>query len=98
MGGQRYPASSGGRLDTCGPTWACSVKNVRSLSLAQVEALAVEAAAEAARLDPPRLGALVVKRSAGAGTRTPHLVVLTEDAWLAMQEPGPQVCGDRESA
>jgi hypothetical protein len=58
-----------------------------------VEALAVEAAAEAARLDPPRLGALVVKRSAGAGSRTQHLIVLTEDTWRAMQEPGPQVGG-----
>ena len=84
LNGVRYWANAGGRLDCVGPEWAAQVKHVRTLSLASVEALAIEAAQEAAKLDPPRLGALIVKLSAGAGVKTPHLVVLTEDTWRAL--------------
>jgi hypothetical protein len=89
LGGTRYPANTGGRLDCVGPKVVAQVKHVRTLSLASVEALAMEAAQEAVKLDPPRLGALIVKRSAGVGVKTPHLVVMTEETWKQLTAEVP---------
>jgi hypothetical protein len=47
-----------------------------------VEALALEVAEIGCQRGA--VGLLVVKRSAGRGTPTPLLVVLTEDAWRAL--------------
>ncbi len=44
LGGTRYPASSGGRVDVEGPGVVAQVKHVQRLSLAHLEALAVEIA------------------------------------------------------
>jgi hypothetical protein len=37
-----------------------------------------------------KLGALVVKRSAGAGNPTPHLIVVTESVWRELCGRTPQ--------
>ncbi|MCI0409675.1 MAG: hypothetical protein L0191_14125 [Acidobacteria bacterium] len=79
LGGRRYPANSGGRVDVEGPTVVAQVKHVRTLSLAQLEALALEMAAVGSQRG--KIGLLVVKRRAGRGHDTPRLVVLTEGAW-----------------
>ncbi len=42
LGGSRYPANSGGRVDVESSTVVAQVKHVRTLSLAALEALAVE--------------------------------------------------------
>lgn len=79
IGGTRYPANSGGRVDAEGPGVVAQVKHVKRLSLAQIEALAVEAATLGQQKG--KIGLLVVKRRAGQGQVTPRLVVLTEDTW-----------------
>jgi len=76
LGGQRYPANTDGRMDVEGPTVIAQVKHRRALSLAVLEALAVEAA-EVGRARG-KVGLVVVKRRAGAGRPTPRLVVMTE--------------------
>jgi len=83
VGGTRYPANSGGRVDVEGPNMVAQVKHVQWLSLAQLEALAVEMA----RLGVPRgkVGVVVVKRRAGRGMVTPRLVVMTEGVFRAWQ-------------
>lgn len=55
------------------------VKERRTLSLAQLEALAVEM--ERLGAQSQRAGLVVVKRSAGRGVETPMMVVCTEATW-----------------
>ncbi len=81
LGGTRYPANSGGRVDVEGPTVVAQVKHVRRLSLAQLEALALEMQAIGSKKG--KAGLVVVKRRAGGGHTTPRLVVMTEEGWRA---------------
>jgi len=83
LGGRRYAVNTGGWVDVEGPSVIAQVKHRRTLSLASLEALAVEAAEVGwAR---GKLGIVVVKRRAGAGRPTPRLIVLTEHAWRSLQ-------------
>jgi len=79
LGGTRYHANSGGRVDVEGPGIMAQVKHVQRLSLAQLEGLAVEMA----KLGRERgkVGLVVVKRRSGRGQPTPRLVVMTEQMW-----------------
>ncbi len=79
LGGSRYPANSGGRMDVEGSHVVAQVKHIRQLSLAQLEALAVEM--EELGAEKGKLGLVVVKRRAGRGTATPRLVVMTQEVW-----------------
>ena len=79
LGGRRYPANSGGRVDVEGPHVVAQVKHVRQLSLAQLEALALEM--QAVGSERGKIGLVVVKRRAGRGQATPRLIVMTEEAW-----------------
>ena len=79
MRAKRFPANVGDRADFEGPAWLGQVKSVKRLSLPALEALAVEM--ERLAFQRGKLGALVVKRSAGKGIETPHLVVVTEAVW-----------------
>jgi hypothetical protein len=81
IGGARYPANQGGRVDVESDGWVVQVKSRRTLSLAQIEALAVEM--ERVATQKGKLGAVVVKRSAGRGVETPHLIIVTESVWRA---------------
>ncbi len=81
--GSRYPANQGGRVDVEGPSTIAQVKHVQRLSLAQLEALAVEMAALGATRG--KTGVVVVKRRAGRGIVTPRLVVMTEGVFRAWQ-------------
>ncbi len=83
VGGTRYPANSGGRVDVEGPNMVVQVKHVQRVSLAQLEALAVEMAALGATQG--KTGVVVVKRRAGRGMVTPRLVVMTEGVFRAWQ-------------
>jgi len=58
LGGRRFPANTGGRVDVEGPAVIAQVKHRRTLSLGALEALAIEAA-EAGRTRG-KLGLLVV--------------------------------------
>jgi len=82
LGGKRYPANSGGRVDVESPTLVVQVKHVQRLSLAQLEALAVEI--EQIGAEKGKTGILVIKRRAGRGHPTKALVILTEAAFLAL--------------
>lgn len=84
LGGARYPANSGGRVDVEAPGVAAQVKHVRTLPLAQLEALAVEM--EAVGTAKGKVGLVVVKRRAGRGQPTPRLVVMTEAVWCRLTD------------
>ncbi len=83
IGGGRYPANSGGRIDAESPQIVAQVKHVKRLSLAELEALAVEMATLGAKRG--KVGVVVVKRRAGSGTPTNRLVVMTESVFQAFQ-------------
>jgi hypothetical protein len=88
--GRRFPANSGARLDAEGKRFVAQVKNVKEMSLPLIEALAKEAEQlgknHQDRLDnpTPKNGVVIIKRSAGAGVQTPHLIIMTEAVWCAM--------------
>ncbi len=82
LGGCRYPANSGGRVDVESPTVVAQVKLVQRLSLAQLEALAVEM--ERLGAEKSKVGLVVVKLRAGRGHPTKALVILTEGAFRAL--------------
>ena len=79
MKAKRFPANMGHRVDFEGPQWIGQVKSVRVLALKQLETLALEM--ERLAFQQGKLGAVIVKRSAGQGVPTPHLVVVTEGVW-----------------
>ncbi len=83
LGGRRYAANSGGRVDVESPTVVAQVKHVQRLSLAQLEALAVEMAVLGE--EQGKIGVVVVKRRAGRGKETPGLIVVTEEAWRKLE-------------
>jgi hypothetical protein len=82
LGGTRFPANMGGRLDGESSSYVWQCKATARLSLAQIEALTVEMD----RLGTQRLkhGLLLVKRAAGRGVETPWLIVVTESVWRAL--------------
>ncbi len=85
LGGRRYAANSGGRVDCESPTVVAQVKHVQRLSLAQLEELCVEMAALGQ--EQGKVGLVTVKRRAGKGIHTERLVVMTEGMWVALNQP-----------
>lgn len=80
LGGRRFWANSGERLDVEGPTFIAQCKLVRSLSLAALTDLAVEV--ERAAAVKAKLGVVAVKLSGHRGNRPmPMLLVVTEATW-----------------
>src|SRR5262249_37302094 len=77
-GGRRYTANQGGFVDVESDGYCVQVKERRTLSLAALEALAVEIARVASQKAVPKAGLVMVKRSAGRGYPTPWLIVMTE--------------------
>lgn len=87
----RYPANMGHRLDFESPTFVGQVKNPRVYSLHRLEQVAQEMAdIGPTKIDKEtgknKIGVVVIKRSGGAGRRTPKLVVLTEGEWRRLVE------------
>ena len=82
LGGSRYPANSGGRVDVEGPGIMAQVKHVQTLSLTHLEALALEMSDLGEKRG--KVGLVVVKRRAGIVRETPRLGVLTEAAWRVL--------------
>ncbi len=85
LGGRRYAANTGGRVDVESPTVVAQVKHVQRLSLAQLEELCVEMAALGQ--EQGKVGLVTVKRRAGKGIHTERLVVMTEGVWVALNQP-----------
>ncbi len=97
LGGHRYPANSGGRVDVEGPSVVAQVKHVQRLSLAHLETLAVEM--ERLGRQRGKVGLVVVKRRAGRGQRTPRLIVVNEATWRTIMTDSwpPNTCLTREN-
>jgi len=79
LGGKRYPANQGGRVDVESADVVAQVKHRRVCPLAELERLAVEL--EAIGRQKGKAGLVVVKRKAGRGSPTPRLIVMTEAMW-----------------
>ncbi len=84
LGGRRYAANSGGRVDVESPTVVAQVKHVQRLSLAQLEELCVEMAALGE--EQGKVGLVTVKRRAGRGIHTERLICMTEGVWKKLWE------------
>lgn len=80
--GGRYWANSGQSVDAESAWAVVQAKEVQRMSLAELESLALEVARQGAQRQ--KVGMVVVKRRAGAGRRTPALVVMTEHAFREM--------------
>lgn len=76
LGGSRYAANGGRRVDVEGPGYVAQVKHRRVLSLAKLEALALEM--ERLGAERGKAGVVCVKRRAGRGCPTARLVVMTD--------------------
>ncbi len=83
IGGSRFGANTGGRIDAESPQIVAQVKHVKRLSLAELEALAVEMATLGAKRG--KVGVVVVKRRADRGMPTNRLVVMTESVFQTFQ-------------
>jgi hypothetical protein len=95
IGGRRHPANTGGRVDAESPWAVAQCKHVRRLSLAELEALAVEAERQGTARQ--KAGLVVVKRRAGRGQPTPTLVAMTAAtfrAWAGHPTPVDTPCGN----
>lgn len=81
IGGKRYPANQGGRIDIEGPYFIGQCKEVRTLSLAALTKLVeeIDLLAESQANHP--LGILCVKLRRGAGRKSPTLMIVSDKAW-----------------
>ena len=102
IGGKRYPANQGNFVDCESTTICAQVKERRTLSLAALEALALEIERVAFQKTPPKAGIVMAKRSAGAGRPTPWLIVMTAATFRelcgALPQDGLLDCPHEEAA
>lgn len=84
IGGRRYPANTGSAIDCESDSYCVQVKERGALSLTKLETLAVEIERVASQKPIPKLGLVMVKRSAGRGVKTPWLIVMTEGVFREM--------------
>ena len=82
IGGTRYPANMGGPFDCFSDRFECQVKERKTLSLQELESLAVDMGELAG--NKGKLGLVMVKRSAGSGVKTPWLIVMTASVFKSL--------------
>ena len=87
LGGRRHWANSGAKVDVESDGYLAQVKERKTLSLAALEALAIEIERVAGYAH--KQGLVLVKRSAGRGRSTPFLVVMTEGVFRELNGPLP---------
>lgn len=85
LGGTRFWANSGERLDCESPTAIAQCKLVKVLSLEALTQLAEEV--EAAAAPKFKAGVVAVKVRRGRGKKSPMLLVVTEATWRRMNGP-----------
>lgn len=85
--GSRYPANTGGQVDVESATIVAQVKNVKVFSLPRIEREA-EAIGRVGNAKN-KTGILMVKRSAGKGTATPWLIVMTASTFRELMGARP---------
>jgi hypothetical protein len=82
IGGRRYWSNSGEKIDCESDSYCAQVKEVKTLSLTQLETLALESERQGSqRL---KLGLVIIKRRAGKGVETPTLITMTESTFREM--------------
>ena len=82
IGGRRHWSNSGQAIDCESDSYVCQVKEIKRASLAELEALALEA--ERQGNQRTKIGLVIVKRRAGRGVETPTLVILTAGQFAEM--------------
>lgn len=85
LGGRRFWANSGERLDVESPTAIAQCKLVKRMSLAEITALAEEVEREAA--PQFKAGVVAVKLRRGRGRASPTLLIVTAATWQRMSGP-----------
>lgn len=89
VGGKRYPANQGGRVDVEGDKYVVQCKERRSLSLEQITQLVEEI--EAIGKTRGKQGLVAVKVRRGSGKYSPILIVQSAAQWKAsveIEKPG----------
>ena len=71
-------------MDAESDAYVIQCKERGTLSLKELETLALEIERVGFQRSPPKLGLVIVKRSAGRGSRTPRLVIMTEAVFREM--------------
>lgn len=87
VGGTRYPANQGGKVDVEGPHYVVQVKERRSLSLEQITQLVEEI--EAIAKEKGKYGLVVTKVRRGRGRPSPLLVIQSATQWTAQTQKPP---------
>ncbi len=87
LGGTRFWANSGERLDVESSSAIAQCKLVRVMSLEKLSQLAEEVE----RMAEPKFkaGVVAVKVRRGSGRKSPMLLVVTEATWRRMNGPTP---------
>ena len=79
VGGKRYPANQGDRVDVESPVYVVQVKERKALSLEELTKLVEEM--EAIGLTKGKLGLVAVKVRRGRGRPSPLLIVQSAKQW-----------------
>lgn len=77
IGGKRYWASAGGPVDAESDEVVAQIKNVKTLSLHELERLAIEI--RQIGLEREKVGLVLVRRKVGTGRTAQWLVVMAVD-------------------
>jgi hypothetical protein len=85
VGGKRYPANQGGRVDVESPALIVQCKERRSLSLEQLTQLVEEI--EVIAKGRGKRGLVAVKVRRGRGKQSPILIVQTAAQWYDTTKP-----------
>lgn len=80
VGGQRYPANTGDRVDVESPQYVVQCKERRSLSLEQLTQLVEEI--ELIGGQKGKIGIVAVKVRRGKGKKSPILFIQSAEAWI----------------
>lgn len=83
-GGRRYPANTGGPFDVQAGHFQLQCKDRKTASLTQIEGWVSETEMHARERGFE--GGVVIRRSAGAGVRTPDLVVVSLDVFRRLMD------------
>ena len=94
IGGKRYGANTGGKVDVESETIVAQCKEVRVMPLNELSRQVVQIEAEAKKVN--KVGVVFVKSHEGRGFPTPALVVMRMETWWEMVNKcgatGPDNC------
>jgi hypothetical protein len=82
LGGRRFWANSGEKVDCESDSYVAQVKEVGRCSLQELESLALEVQRQGIQRN--KIGLLIIKRRGGRGRETPTLIVTTTHGFREM--------------